>query len=473
MRLNALFSFFHKWSKSYSELSIRSRIAFQFTLIVAIILSIVFGSVYFSFSLYRKLNFENQLRGRAIIAAEAFLSEDNVTKEKFQEIQQKFQKVLSDEIITVFDKNNRSVFTPKLILKYSPGLVNEIRVQNELYFKLGLRECYGIYYHDNQGDYVIVSSALDTKGRDLLRFLLILMAATFVLSLVGVYFLGGLFARNALSPISNVIRQVSKMGASNLHLRVNEENRKDEIGDLAKTFNNLISRLEESFEMQRSFVSGASHEFRTPITSLIGEIEVGLSKTRSLPDYIQILEKVLVQAEKLNQITASLLDMTRADNAYALKEPLRLDQLLFDTLENLPESLHPEWVDLKLESLPDDASDLIIFANKHLMLIALGNIFTNALKFSPGKKVNCSLFQLENQTCISIQDYGIGIQEEDLKMIFQPFYRAENARGFEGTGIGLSLSDKIIKMYHGNLWIQSELGKGTRVQISFPMEFPA
>jgi signal transduction histidine kinase len=294
------------------------------------------------------------------------------------------------------------------------------------------------------------------------------MASIFIISLVGVYFLGWIFARNALSPISNLIKQVSKMGASNLHLRVREGKRKDEIGELARTFNNLISRLEESFEIQKAFVSGASHEFRTPITSLIGEIEVGLSKPRDNQAYIEILEKILEQAEKLNEITASLLNLTRTGNEFSNKEPVRLDQLIYDAIESLPPKWKPERIELSMNNLPDDPSELIVLANKNLLVMALGNILSNALKFSHGNKVNCTLFQNESKSCISIEDKGMGIREEDLNKIFQPFYRGQNAQGLEGTGIGLSLSEKIIKMYKGNIWVQSKIDLGTRFEISFP-----
>lgn len=467
-RINPFISYY----KRYSDLSIRSRIALQFALILAIVLSLVFILVFFSFSLYRQVNFENQLKERSIIAAEAFLSEDNVTKEKFQEIQKKYQKALSNELISVFDKNDSSVFTINKGLKFQYTIINEIRNTGELYFRFGERECYGIYYHDNQGDYVIISSAIDVKENDLIRFLFLLMVSIFIITLAGVYFLGELFARNALSPISNVIKQVSKMGASNLHLRVREEKRKDEIGDLARTFNNLISRLEESFEIQKSFVSGASHEFRTPITALIGEIEVGLSKSRDVQGYVEILEKILIQAEKLNEITESLLKLTRTGNEFPKNESVRLDQLVYDALESLPQNLNRDRIEVSMNNLPEDPSDLVVHANKSLLIMALGNILSNALKFSEGKKVWCSLYQTKNQTCISIQDQGIGINEVDLNRIFQPFYRADNAHGYEGTGIGLSLSDKIIKMYKGQLKVQSKLNEGTLIQIIFNIDPP-
>ena len=456
-----------KIKKSYSNLSIRSRIALQFSFIVAIILGIIFTSVIFSFSIYRKLNFSSQLKERAIIAAEKFLSEDNVTKEKFQEIQNKYQKALPGEKIALFDKANKSVFIENQVLIYDHVILEKIRTQNELAFSEGPMECYGIYYHDNQGDYVIISSAKDSKGDDLIRFLIIIILIASIISLAGVYFLGLLFAKNALSPISNIIIQVSKMGASNLNLRVNEGKRKDELGRLAKTFNNLLSRLEKSFEMQKSFVSGASHEFRTPITSIIGEIEVCLSRPRDSPSYIQTLEGLLVQAEKLGNITESLLSLTRTGIEFSFSEPIRLDQLVFDAVENLPKTLDNKRIELVLKDLPNDSSDLIIYGNKALLILALCNILSNALKFSKVSKVIFSLFQEEGQTIINVQDFGIGIETHDLTKIFQPFYRGINALEFSGTGIGLSLTEKIINMYSGQLLVNSLINQGTVFQIRF------
>ncbi len=455
--------------RSYLNLPIRSKIAWQFTFIVAILLILIFSSVLVSFSIYRKLNFSNQLKQRAIIAAEAFLSKDNVTKEKFQEIQNKYQKAIPRELIALYDPKNKPVFIEKQGILYASAIIDEIRLRKELAFIKGDRECFGIYYHDNQGDFVIISSAVDLQGRKLVRFSLLIMGSALLLSLSGVYFLGLIFAKNALSPISNVIQQVSKMEANNLNARVEEGRRKDEIGLLAKTFNNLLSRLEKTFEMQKTFVSGASHEFRTPITSMIGELEVGLSKPREPKDYIIILENLLIQAEKLNEITESLLNLTRTGNEFFSKDPVRLDQLIFDTIDNLPKNLSANRIEIEFRDLPLDYSDLIIYANKSLLMVALGNILSNALKFSKDRKVFCCLYYKDQHNFIEVKDQGIGMELEEMNHIFQPFFRGKNARGFQGTGIGLSLTEKIIKMYQGDLLVESTLGLGTQFKIRLPI----
>lgn len=455
----------------YRNTTIRTRLALQFTAIFAVILSLVFATVYELSAISSRVAFRNELKDRAITAAEVFLAGDNLTKSRFRQIQKRYEVKLPDEVIRAYNKLNQPVFIADTPKYWAAGMINEVRGRKEFFFKAGNRECCGIYYHDNQGDYVIISSAVDSGSRQRLGSLELVLGLTFFITLTIVYTLGQWFALNALRPILGVIKQVQGISASNLHLRVEEGLGQDEITELAVTFNNLLVRLETSFDMQKSFVSNASHELRTPITSFIGEIEVTLNRTRSSLEYQDTLSRLLEQAERLKEITNSLLDLAYTGSEIEKKEEVRIDELIWDLKKHFDEKAGAPVIDVQMKNLPEEQRSLVIPGNRQLLFIAFGNIVSNAIKFSSGEKVTCSLNFRNKKLYIMIQDKGIGIEKTALGQIFQPFFRAENARKFGGQGIGLSLSEKIISLHRGEISIDSQLNRGTLFTIVFHSEY--
>lgn len=455
----------------YRNATIRSRLAFQFTTIFAVILSLVFVTVFELSSISSRASFRTELKDRAITAAEVFLAGDNLTKSRFSQIQKKYEVKLPQEIIRIYNKFNRPEFITDSAAYWPPAIINKVRMNKELFFEIGNRECCGIYYHDNQGDYVIISSAINAESINQLNSLQLLMALAFFIALAIVYYLGQWFALIALKPILGVIKQVQGITASNLHLRVDEGHGQDELSQLAVTFNNLLSRLETSFDMQKSFVANASHELRTPITSFIGEIEVTLIKQRQISEYEETLQRLLTQAERLNDITNSLFDLSYTGSEIGQKEEVRIDELLWDLKKHFDEKLNTNQIDIQMRNLPQEQSFLVIPGSRQLLFIALGNIISNALKFSASERVTCSLDFRTTQMVIQIKDKGIGIDKTMRSQIFQPFFRAENARIFQGQGIGLALSERIINLHQGEISFESELNKGTIFTIAFNSQY--
>jgi signal transduction histidine kinase len=263
---------------------------------------------------------------------------------------------------------------------------------------------------------------------------------------------------------------VDKITISNLDLRVNEGNGTDEIAQLAITFNRMLERLESAFEMQRSFVSNASHELRTPLTAITGQIEVSLMKKRDVQEYENILHSVLEDIKNLGRLSNNLLDLAKASSDISeikLRE-LRIDELLWQAQSELKKRNPDYTANIVFDKNIDDETKLIVFGNEHLIRSALINVMDNACKFSGNKSVNISLGMKENRVQLQFVDEGMGIDKNEQDQIFQPFYRASNARNINGHGLGLSLTKKIVDIHKGSIGIKSVLTKGTVVTITFP-----
>src|ERR1035437_645024 len=450
---------------------IRTRLTLIYTVIIALILLFLNLYIFYFTKISIKKDFFDRLENRALVTSQMYLKEDNLPPAVFEQVRTKYVQSLPDEIPRMYDSLNRPSFiVNKDDHAFPTEVINNTRKLKNIEYEDGDRQVVGIFTTDNQGDFVTLVSAPDITGHARLNALKKVLLIGFLISILIVYLSGLFFSRQALKPMSDIIAEVKKISASNLHLRVNERKGKAEIALLAVTFNEFLNRLEIAFEMQKNFVSNASHELRTPLTSIIGEVEVTLNKHRNVDYYEKTLKSVLIEGEKLNQLTTGLLNLARVsfDDSQLIIEDVRIDELLWDTKElllsqNKDYNIHIEYLDM-----PDDPDKLIIRGNKQLLQVALGNIMENACKFSDNKTVEAILKFNPDNIQITIIDKGIGIPADDLKNIFEPFYRATNARSYSGSGVGLSLTQKIIKLHKGNIEISSVLNEGTKVKIIFP-----
>ena len=237
---------------------------------------------------------------------------------------------------------------------------------------------------------MILVSAVDVQGNKRLRDLISTMAILLISVTAALFMISRWFAQKALEPIDKVINQMRQVRAGNLSLRVDEGNGKDEISALAHNFNQLLKHLENAFEMQQTFVINASHELRTPITSIIGEIEITFHKLRNNDEYKEVLQSVLVDAGRLNETISSLLELANVDMNYTQPayKPVAIDELIWELSDYWNEKAGKGIFTVKVLNLPDDHEQLQIIANKSLLAIALNNIIGNAFKFSENQAGN-------------------------------------------------------------------------------------
>ena len=447
-------------------MKIRDRLSLQFTMISAILLFAVLAGVYILTSQHRKNDFHQRLLERAITNAELFLAQDNLSEEKFRDVQKRFPQSLPEEIVRIYNDDDQSVFIKDNSFQWPGSVIDDVRQQKIIYYTTGKRQTAGIYYVDNSGNFTVLVSAVDTYGLQQMQQLFLVMLVAFFISVFILFFAGRIFARIALSPIIKVINDVKFIRSSSLDKRLRTKEGKDEINELAVTFNNLLEHLEQSFGAQRSFVAHASHELRTPITSIIGDVEVTLSQDRDKEEYKKTLEGVLTESGKLDDLINNLFDLAQANIDITEFQDVRLDELLWQVKDEWSSRIPESTVDL-LYLLPEDPRRYTIQGNNYLLFIAVGNILKNAIKFSNNKIVTCKLHLQNNAPVISIRDLGIGIGKEDLHNIFQPFFRGANTNGYSGYGVGLSLADKIFRLHNVRISVNSELDKGTEFLLFF------
>lgn len=458
-------------------MTIRTKLTLQFAGIFLLILILFSVFIYVFVSLYHESDFRKNLKNRANIVAHVYLDANRVSQETYRKILRQYNQTLPHEIVNVYDASGKLVFKEgEGTLTVGPTLMSGLRQGKEVMMLLHNRQLVGIPYYDaeNQKQFLVVASSIDVNSRQQLHELRIILLVGCLVAIVIVLVAGWLFAQQALRPITKVVEEVNKISASDLHLRLSDADGKDELSNLAYTFNNMLDRLEQAFAMQKTFVSNASHELRTPLTAIIGELEVALMKPRTAHEYERVLHATLNEARLLTQLSNGLLQIAQAsfDISKISLNKVRFDEVVYQAGAEIKKRHRQAHIQINFEKLPDDESKLFCLANESLLLIAFINVFENACKFSPAQGLISATIKItSHELQLLVKDRGVGINNEDLKHVFVPFFRADNVRDISGHGIGLPLAEKIIKLHQGSIRVNSALHVGTEVLISLPVNF--
>lgn len=446
----------------------KNSLSLQFTFMFACLLLLVLSGIYVFVEHNRSNSFFGKLDERAMIAAQFYFAEDNLSIKMFRQVTKKFPQSLSHESISIYDETLNAKFVPEDSIKWDKSFLKKILKKKKIHFVLDQRQVSGLYYEDNSGNFIVVVSAIDERGFYDMGQLRMIMSLFFIASVFITFFIGRIFANISLRPILQITGNLKRIRASNLHMRLPINTAKtDEIDLLSLTINQLLEHLEQSFDSQKSFVANASHELRTPITSILGEAEITLMKERSPVQYQTALKEIVSSVERLNLIINSLMELMQTNLDNKDFQSIKVGELMWEIVDELAIRTNEHQIQVHY-NLPDDPSKSVLSGNRRLLFIAISNILKNAIKFSDGKPVECTVSYKDQGIQILIRDQGIGISEEELQKIFQPFYRAANAMKFQGYGIGLSLTGNIVRLHNGTINIESKLNEGSSFTLFFP-----
>jgi two-component system, OmpR family, heavy metal sensor histidine kinase CusS len=458
-------------------MKIRKKLTLQFTILVATIVVCFSLAVYFLYGVFREQEFYKRLEAKANLLGNLLISHNDLNKEVLNQIDRKNLATVVDEQELIYNSQNQQIFKNDTRLDFTPTpyLLSQVRQRKEVEFTYNEMEGVGFLYQTpNNDEFVIFALGYDLYGFNKLEKLRWILIVGNVIAIAIVMVTGYWFAVSALRPIANIVTQVDNISASNLSMRLETKNFTDEIGQVAKTFNKMLDRVEYAFELQKSFVSGASHELRTPLTIIQGNLEVSLMQDKTLDETQESLKIVLSEIKKMTELTNGLLNMARmTENHSDLKMgETRIDEVLLDLLSIFKQK-HPEKkINFIFDETFENLEDFNIQGNEYLLKIALGNILENACKYSQNERIDVKLFASFQNIKVTIIDYGMGIDKEDLECIQLPFFRGKNTGKITGFGIGLSLTRRIIAIHQGKMNIESEVGKGTQIEIIFPLLHP-
>lgn len=444
-------------------MTIRTRLAVQFLLLASLILGGAFVVVYVLSADYREDEFMGRLKDRGTNTAKLLIQVDEVDEKLLAKIEGDNPVRLPEEGIAIYNVSGREIFhlgAPHDD-NLGPALLERAHVEGEVREQVGDREQVAFTFTNRQDRFVVVASARDIYGKSKLRNEGRVMVVTFLLGLGLIFLVGRFFAQRALSPVQRLINEMRTTSAANLSRRVQADNEQDELAQLARSFNDLLDRLDVTFRSQRNFIANASHELRTPLTAISGQLEVLLLKERTSEAYAAALRSVLEDMHSLNRLSDRLLQMAQAGNTAPTTTfaPVRLDEVLWQArseVQRIDARYHVE-VDLEVE----EEEDVLVNGNEALLRSLVTNLMENACKYSADHRARVALHADGRELRVQVADQGIGIPEEHRERIFEPFHRVDNTAMVKGHGVGLSLVARIAELHKGRISLESTVGAGS------------
>lgn len=455
----------------FKGIKIQLKITLWYTLLTAATFLLLSVLVYFYTERLSSQDFYKRLDIRAVLLAQSEFPQSEVASDLLKGLRNDHLERLPNEreyFYVVTGENNFRIDS----LKLPESFYNDLKLYDNAVYKLKDIYYAGVVHTQKGKKIIVIVSAENAYIKNQLTNLRTILVFGFFLSTGLTFFLGFLFSRQIFSPIRKMTQEVRGINTENLHRRLVISENKDEISDLARTFNNMLDRLETSFESQNNFVSNASHELSTPLTSIIGEAELALQKERSVDRYKDAMEIILKDAERLKAIIQSLLNLAQTgfDGKKQQLIPIRADEIILNAKRAVDRIYPDNKVMIDYSLMPENENRLSILGNESLLTLALTNIILNACKYSDNDLVRVSISTSNNHVILRIQDKGIGIPAKDISYIYDPFFRASNTGKVKGYGIGLPLARNIIRIHKGELNVSSVVNEGTLVVIHLPID---
>ncbi|PQA58476.1 sensor histidine kinase [Siphonobacter curvatus] len=448
---------------------IRNKLIILFTLLTMGVLGLFSTFLYSTFSLYRQVIFRTRLTEKAQTAASLLINRRHQFDDFFDQLMQSDMLTIVDEHIMIFDERGTMVYTNRRG-RPTPGVLNFIKTLKTplpIYVALDENEAVGMVHQDSNRVFRVVAMGYDQVGFTRLIMLRQLMLWGNLGSVILLVAVGYVFSRRVLRPISKAMDEVDMISVQHLDRRLDEGNRRDEIARLAMTFNEMLNRLQKSFEAQRSFVSHASHELRTPLTNMLGTLQISHDYDEDPKELKASMASTMEEIRQLISLTNSLLSLARTGEGLVGLEVISVDDCVTNALTHLHNKYPNRQIRYDFGLLPEDTTTFFeTYGNMSLLTTCILNVIDNACKYSDGP-VEVLLSQ-EKMIILSVRDYGQGISETDLPHLMEPFFRSNEVSNVSGFGIGLAVVQKIISLHGGTIQFQSQVGKGTTVTLKLP-----
>ena len=317
--------------------------------------------------------------------------------------------------------------------------------------------------------YIVQVASPLTSIQAALKDIKVTLSLLFPITVLVMTLMGAFLVKATLKPVDSIITTIRQITAENMRMRLDVPETKDEIRKLAETFNDMLERLETAFASQKRLFEDLSHEIKTPLTILKGELEVTLKKIRSREEYESTLKSSLEEINKMAKLVENILTLARLDLKKVMPErrQIDLDLLARGVMNSLKGLAELKQINMRFEA----GGGIEITGDEEGLKTLLINIVDNAIKYSShGSGIEVKSEKVGHLAIITVRDSGIGIPPEDIRNIFDRFYRVDKARpNGEGFGLGLSIAKSIVESHDGSISAESEPGKGTTFRISLPL----
>ncbi len=454
-------------------MKIQNRLSLLFTVLVGAFFLLFSLIIYFSATNNRTNEFYALLEKEALTKANLLL-DTQLDAETLQTIYRQNREIIHEVEVAIYDGRANLVYHDAVeidVVKETPQMLQNILEKGKIAFFEGDWQVVGIALQKGDNQYLVTAAAYDDYGYNKLRSLGNTLLLVFSSGMLIIYLSSRYFAKKALLPVGEMVKEAENISVYNLDLRLKEGMNKDELWQLASTFNRMLERLEKSFEAQKQFAFYMAHELRTPLSSIISELEWALNEGRSKKDKQNAIGQVLNDARNLAKLSTNLLDFAKAsfDRSEINFKVIRVDEALLDATQQIKRANPAYKIKMSFaESGEMEMTEMNVMGNSYLLSTAFTNLIDNACKFSPDQTCSIKIVGLSDQVELFFQDQGPGIPLEEREAIFEPFFRGKNRLAASGNGIGLALVKRILELHHGSVALISgeEEGACFKVKLS-------
>ncbi|WP_333852107.1 sensor histidine kinase [Epilithonimonas sp.] len=453
-------------------MKIATRTALIYALLTAGILFVFAYVLYFVSEKNREDEFNDRL-GYKIIWRSEFIFDAKIDNSKIRELHERNKKMLNEADISVYNSKKELIFTDIDPSSKNQHYLNQLikSKKNQITWHRKERQYMAFKYRFDNHEFYIIGSAVDLTGIAHIKEFKKDIIIIYFISIAVIFIIGFLFSYYTLKPLKDIILQIRDISEHNLNKRLVVPKAKDEIYELTETFNSTFNRLEKSFNNHKQFVTTISHEFRTPLATLITELELAKELNTTLEDYKRSVDNALQDAQQASELSSALLDFARAsyDVSQISFVNLRLDEVLADAKIALLQKNPDYRVGINyIDGLANqEESSYDFWGNPYLLQIAFLNLMENACKYSSNQYCLVEIEEQDGNLNINFIDQGIGISVQDQSKVFDLFYRGDNKNYQKGNGIGLSIVFRIIEVHQGKISLKSVPSQGSKFSINF------
>jgi signal transduction histidine kinase len=379
-----------------------------------------------------------------------------------KEIDYKMQKIIDSNTVNQLYHDNTQVYNEnkKLIYKSNDTLtinwtsaeLDELKTKHRIFKKTNQDDELGQYYTFDKKGYFVLIAAKDTYD-DKLNYLKYLLLGAFIIGTTIVWILSFRLSKNALRPLDDFRKNIQEITDSNLKIRLSEAKKEDEVNALANSFNQMMDRINQAYNGQKEFTANASHELRTPVARITAQLENLLHRdsldaiTRS--NLTSISEDTFQLSEIISSLVAVADINSREHNSSFIK--LRLDEMIFGAVVELSKVYPGFKLKFEVENETGNDTNLEVMGDETLLKIVFVNLLKNAFIYSDNGFPECTIKQRSDYIELHIINTGVVPDVADTKTLFTTFYRGSNTKHISGSGIGLSIVQRILKYHNAEI----------------------
>ncbi|WP_338875324.1 HAMP domain-containing sensor histidine kinase [Spirosoma sp. SC4-14] len=460
-------------------MQIKHKLILWFSLLVAGILLIFSVYVYNTYASFRQKSIEDRLERKARITEQLLTLKGAVAGNVITSMPEQVEFVYSPTDSLIYASQPTNDFIPNHAFRQRVRRERLVRFRynspGHTYPKDGIALTYaGLLPSPDGHEYVAIATAYDQDGYQRQNDLRDLFIVGNAVAIGLVVLLGYFFSRQALKPLNSLIDQIQSPPASTMAFRLRATTPQDEVGVLAKAFNDLLNRQERLVDNQRSFIAQASHELRTPLTTIKGWLETSILYDNDPDSLKRGMVQAVTELNKLTTLANGLLQLARIDTVDGQidRQSLELVEIVLDAADTLGQQRTGQALSVQLsDGVLEQPTPVMVLGNASLLKTALLNLLDNAAKYSNGQSIALYVeMDTEERVRIRIEDKGIGLTPGEEEQILLPLVRGSNALSIGGFGIGLTLAHRIITLHQGKLHLHPRPEGGTVVVVILPLQ---